>query len=167
MRALATFLIGVKAQVERSGMHRVCNAQVWCPCCQGDTSLAVPLTLKFPDFRRCRGCGAGWAVWAMITNIATAQHVGLIILAHPTGHSLWGITIYSMLLNSYCLPSHLKLYYKSNLRKSACKDPFPFSKSARHGASFGPESHPLPFPLLLCWWYTMFILDCAHHYLVK
>lgn len=143
---LATFLIGAKAQVECSGMHRVWNAKVWCPCCQGDTSLAVPLTLKFPDFRRCRGCGAGWAVWAVITNIAIAQHVGLITLAHHTGHSLCGITTYSMLLNSYHLPSHLKrYYYKSNLRKSACKDPFPFSKSAQRWASFGPESHPSSF----------------------
>lgn len=67
------------------------------------------------------------------------------ISPHPTGHSLCGITTYSMLLNSYRLPSHLKLYYTSNLRKSACKDPFPFSKSARHWASFGPESHPSSF----------------------
>lgn len=110
-----------------------------------------------------QGLGRG-AVWAMITNIATAQHVDLITLAHPTGHSLCGVTTYIMLLNSYLLPSLLKLYFKPNLRKSACEDPFPFSKSACLMLGL---FRPSPFPPALCWWHTRFILDCAHRSLVK
>lgn len=80
---------------------------------------------------------------AMITDIATAQHVGLITLAHPTGHSLCGITTYIMLLNSYRLPSLSKLFFKPNPKKISLQRPF--SKNARCWASFGPESRPSSF----------------------